>query len=795
MPIIPQGTENVRMQANSPVPIAGTSDARIGGEAIAALGAGVERAGKQLLDMQRDININEGRSKIENTYRMGFERAKQEAAPDGSNLSELVAKYTEKPVADVINSISGWDPNVRRDLEGYSTRVGADIRTSTFIASTDMLEKDNYRRLDEASTVAADRVRETPNEGLISAEMRNYNALLDAQVAEGRMNAGLAARLKSEGNAKLTMQYVQGLMDIGADAKALSFLKANQEDPNLFTEITPAQAQELGFIDSREAQALSDKGEKYKVPVMTKGDKVKLTPELSAMNASLDPMTKARLIDQLTRRSKEKSELRMADLNAQISGFESVALSGRAIDGANIPELIRQVEVMPGLPAVAKSRLKDRIYTAVAVNARLQDVASTPRSQHGNLLSKTTADIGAANALTRGVNPDGSPGMDYAIEANRFRALEHVEGAMASIIKEQNNDAAQYVLDHDEGNQLKALQFGTRDGNAKGTQYYITATLAKQRYLEIPADKQRILTKSEAHAMAQELAAQPDSENVNQYLAALEDQYGPYYPRIMNEVAAFNKKAADYATTAFASPETRTALVDALRNEEAINKAFSDRGLSETKTALVDEAIRKTTLGDLNRVFAQTAGDASGVATVNNLQRAITLQVKSELLQDPDAKIPDLVKKAYDDLVGSQYSVVKTDNSALMVPKKMQGVMVNAENVKGFVEVYSKGENFSDLNIAIPKGVPADRYYAMLEVDGQWVMNAQGTGMRLLRKDPATGKRANVLDKFGNVVEKSFAQLSQSPNKKVREHNRGFWGRMFDRVNDSVNGTAEAGTE
>lgn len=792
MPIIPQGQENVRLNPSSPVPIASTTDARITGEAIARFGAGVEQFGGKLLEVQRDINKNEGRAKINSIYQTGFDRAKREAQPDGSDLNKLVAKYTEQPVADAINETSSWDWNVRRDLEGYKTRVDSDIRTQTVITGAEMLEKDNYRRLDLASDTAADRVREQPNENLIGAEFRNYNALIDKQVTEGRMSAPVATKLKSDAQKKIAVQYIDGLSNIGADAKALAFLRANQEDPDLVNELTPQLAQDMGLIDSREAAALAEKGEKYKVPVMTKGDKVRLTPELTALNQAIDPETKSRMIDKLSRKAKEKSELRMADLNAQLNGFEAVALSGQPIDEANLPDLIRQIDSFPSLPPVAKSRLKDKVYTAMAINRRLQDVAATPRSNYQDFLSKAQGEIGQADAFTRGKNPDGSPVMDYAIDANRMKALETVEASMASIIKEQNEDAAQYVLDHDPGNQMKSLEFGTRDGDSKGTATYINASLAKQRYLEIPADKQRVLPKAEALRIGQTLAAQPDSENVNEYLGQLEKQYGHYYPRVMKEVSSYNKKAEAYATAAFAPIETRTALVDALKNEEAINKAFSDRGFSETKSALVDEAIRKTTLGDLNRVYSTTSGDASGVATVNNLQRAITLQVKSALLQDPDAKIPDLVKKSYDDLVGSQYAVVKTDNSTLMVPKRAGGVVTNPEFVKGFVEVYSRGENFSKLNVAVPKGWEADRYYATLEVDGQWIMNSTGTGMRLIRVDAETGKRANVLDKYGHIVEKSFAQISQSPGKDVLDHNKGFLGRMFEGINNAVNGTAEA---
>jgi len=334
---IPRRQENVRMQASAPVEIAQATNAT--NEAIGQFGAQIAQFGKQQMEIDRELRVQEGMNEISNEAQRAKANADQNAAPDGSDHMQLV-KEGMKNSQKIVNVYADNDPVVQRKLQSFQRRADADLATSSVITSSVMAEKNNYTRMEGLSNDAANRIRENPSETMLTAETMNYNTMIDGLVAKKVMSPANAAKIKQANSEQAALQYIEGLGNKKQFSKALASLSANHEDPSLYNDLTPEQAQKMGLIDPNEASALLTKGETYKVPVMSKG-KIKLSPEVAAQMKNISPAKKAALIDQLTTKAKAESAMRMSDLNASINGYEQLSLSGQ-IQGEKATAALKQ---------------------------------------------------------------------------------------------------------------------------------------------------------------------------------------------------------------------------------------------------------------------------------------------------------------------------------------------------------------------------------------------------------------------------------------------------------------------
>jgi hypothetical protein len=776
MPIIPRTREGAQLEVGSPVPIAGTTDARIQGEAMASLGSAMADFGAKQLQFDRSLKYQEGSDVIKSTVYEGHNYAKRTAKSDGSDYAQKLNEYTRPKIDQAMNKYASNDPRLKKQLGSFLTSAYVESNSTAMINSAQMREEDNYRRLEKVGDDAATRQLTNPSEQMLISDLRSLGATVDKAVTSGAMSAENAEKARNVFYEKSAKGYIEGLATQQRYGKALAFLTANQEDPDLFSEIEPQQAKELGLIDSREADGLMSKGEKYKVPVMSNGDKIKLTPEMTAISRSLSPRDRANFIDQMKAKVKEATAIRLADLNANINGFQQVALSGGSYSEADVAGVLNDINSAVNMTLPAKARAMDAVRSADAINKQLKLVASTPRSQWDSLLSGADKKMALAAEEAAKYDPRmGSVSADFAVQANRAEHRQKLELALVAMAKEQEKDPVKFVVEND--TTLATLYQGTRDGDATGTLDYVRASLAKQQYLGIPANKQKILAADEVTTTAEELRSIGDAKTTSDYLKGLEQKYGVYFPRVMDELSASDKNLSGFKYATYANDANRVKIIDAIKNKGPIEDTFKKLPSADYKQNLINQNIAGDVLADVNKVFTQS-DDSNGVAQLQGLTEAIQLQIKRDAIRG--STIEEATKQARFDFIDSTYHVVETSKSNILVPKSMGGHEISKKIVQSYVGVYSQAENFKELNVDVPKNFAGQEseYYSRLEEDSAWVMNPEGSGVRLVARG-LDGRLKPVTDKYKKPIERSFVDINMNPGKKTLDQSRGFLGKLF----------------
>jgi len=776
MPIIPRGPENPRMNVSSPVPIGSTAESRTMGDSMAKFGKELADFGENQLNIDRRLKIDEGTNALRNTAVEAENYARLNSAPDGSDYGAKFYEYASPRVNDIQNQFGG-DPRVREQLGSFVSRAKADMDTTILVRSAQMMEKHNWDRIEGLGDDASNRIRENPNGILLGAELQAHNQLLTDLANKGGITGENAMKAKNAFYNKMSTQFIQGLDDRQQYGKALSYLQANQEDPSMFTSMDPDQAQKLGFIDGREAQALKDKGEGFKLPVLTKGDKVKLSAEETAVMNGMSPHDKAVWIDRMRAKIKENTEVRLSDLNANVNGFEKVALSGLPVSDQMVADLKKQVNSNPNLTQFARVRLMDAINSAYAVNQQLSLAASTPRSQWGSILEGVDSKIQSYSAEAAKQDPRmGTAGQDFAVQANRLQNKEMLERSLAVIKKQQDTDPAAFVTQNDRT--IQNLYLGTKDDSPRATNAYINASLAKQQYLGIEPSKQKILMKQDAIQLANSIMVIPNAADTNKYLNNLQAQYGEHFPRVISELASVNKNLADFRPIAYAPPDSRDSLIDAIKNEKSIKDGIQANEILKVKSKSVIAAANNT-MSAFKDVVLGSSNDSSRQEVVNSMNKLVTLQAQRDLLRNPDANPKDLVSKAYADLIDSTYSITDGGSSSVLVPRVVGGRQMDANMVRSYMEVYSKPENFGELGVAVPKtAVDKDQYYNFLSANSRWVTNESQSGMKLMQV-MRDGSVQPVFNTLGKPVEQNYADINLKPPKKVIENNKTLFKKLF----------------
>lgn len=786
MAIIPRVRESTQMQVNAPVSIANPNEAREPGNDLAQLGQQFAQLGSQLVERDRTISREEGLSEMRNAAKEAEIYANKSAAKDGSDYGAKFNEYMEPRLSSIKDQYAGADPRLNNEFDSYIKRAQGDANVMITVRSTAMREQDSFNRVESLQDQSASRIYANSNPNLVQAEIQSNNLFIDDLIKSGGLSPTNAEKLKQAYYDKTSIALIKGLEERQQYGTALGLLTATEGKPgdaNFSTAMDPRQARELGFITSQEAEQLTGEGKMYEIPVLTKGDKKPVSQGEAALMRGMDPLKKIGLIDNIKAKMKTNTEMRLGDLNANLQGFKEMALKGMPIADSQVENLKAQVNSNPNLTPFARVRNMSMIDSAYVVNKTLQTAQSTPRSQWGALLESAQNDIKAraANAAGRDPKMAAAEG-DFAVQNIRAEAIQTLQNSLVSLRKEQDEDGAAFVQQDPRIQQLYrgAADAETSQEGRNAMQTYINYSLTKQQSLGISPTKQRVTTKSEASGIANQLALNPDAESTNQMLSSLEVRYGKYFPKVMEEVGAVNKDVANLGVATFANPSQRASLIDALKNEPAINEAWKKLPRADYQQNLISQSFRTGQLAELNKVFTDTSFNSSGISQVNNLQKAMELQVKRDLVRDPNANVEELSNKAYNDLVGSQYNIVQTSKTNLLVPKVINGKFVDERIVNNYVDTYTKAENFKDLGVAVPKNYAGkeDIYYKTLENDAMWTMNRDGTGVRLMGRG-ANGASGPVLDKYGAPIEKSFNDINLRPGQKVIDASKGFLGRMF----------------
>lgn len=783
MPIIPRNKESTQMNPRNPVPIAGTTDARISGESLSGVGRTVAQFGDQIKtevrrqeQFQRQNDINEGKNELQNIYKVAADHAMRTSSPDGSDLEK---NFNEKamPEADKILGRYVQDDEAYRDMRSFGVQLKSDANTHLALERSKMLEHNNYSKLENLMDAAGDRVRATPREDMVSAEQQIFGGEMNKMVEKGVFTPDTVVKLRKMHDDKVASGFIDGLMNTRQYGKALNALTANQEDPHAFAEISPDQAVQSGFIDPNEAKSLSEKGEMYKVPTMLQKDKVVLTPEMSVAMNGLSTEKKARLIDQLRGKLREDSDMKLSDLNASISGFEKIAHSpGGEYTPKQKSDILSNINNNSLLTVHARMRAIDKVNTADAVHAQLQVAVSTPRNKWGAVIDGLDARISHGDAeAARYDKRMEEIGSDLAVQANRLESKEQLSKALTRMIETDNKDPVTFNI---QNNPDLALQYkGTKDntpGGYKATQSFVSNSLALQQYRGVPVSKQRVLTNDEVTQFSNLLKVAPDSESANHVLNGLQAKYGGHFPKVIAEISGKDKEFEAYGAAVYANPSMREGLVDAIKNKKVIDAELTKSPAWSDAKKLMNLAINQN-LEPFRRAINISTNDASGENVTGKFQTAMELRVKSIISKNHETPIIEATKQAYNEIIGSQYHIASSPNSTVIVPKQLADKRI----VESYLKVYSRKENFSDLHLSIPpEHKNPDGYYEFLSKQGRWVTTPDQSGVKLMQVTPS-GKMQPVYDTFGSPVIKSYEDINKRPGKKVNDEDKGFMGRLM----------------
>lgn len=760
MPLIPRTSEQAQIQASAPVQIASTGDARIQGDAIARFGDAVTKFGEQQLENDRTLRRAEFKDELQNTVKVASESARQNALPDGSNYAEEFYKVAEPATTKLINQYGSMDPKLRAEFESYTARVKGDVDTTLMIQKAQMQEQNNFNRADALGKSSSNRLRE--DVPLTDKSVANY---VRAEIsAHTNMVDGLS--LTPENNMKMKKAYlseasqsfIDGLGNKQRYGEALKYLTATQKTPDVSTEFKPAEAQALGFISSAEAQALSSKGEMFKVPLETTRKGEKVDPSITHLLSGLTEPQRASLIDKMQAKIKEQAQVRASDLSQSLSGYEKFRGSGGQVSNAERSQLVSQINALPGATPIAKRRLIDRVMTADAVGDQMAVAATTPRSQLSNLVANVSKAIESNAAQAAARDPQlADNGRDFAIIENRSEAMARFQTSMANMIKAQNDDPAGYLLKNDPEIALAAR--GVKDGT--GVEQFTTTLLSKQRYLGMP---QAVLTKQQALGVAAQLTSNPDATATNDYMTQLQTQYGKHFPELMRQVTEKSKSLAPLQAVAYANPQARLDAIDAIKAQPQLKIEFAKPENRDLKKDIDNNV--QSVMANFRTAVVSGTNDTSRLGVVQGMEDLISLQAQRDVQRGASPK--EAVKKAYGDIVDASYQIVTGGRSTVLLPRE---IAPDDRIVKSFLTVYNNDTNdlIDDFQVA-GKNASARNM--------RWVTNEAQTGMRLVEQMP-DGSLQAVYNTSKEVIQVSYDDINMHPPKKVLERTKNPLQRLF----------------
>ena len=755
------------MQPNSPVPIGSTEWTQAPYQAQERVGDQLMKIGEGLVAADTRIKAEEGTNEIQNLYKEAADHAERNSAPDGSDMQQKFNEYTDSKMGDIRNRY-GSNPFAGNRIDQYATEAGKAMETNIKIAQAKKLEGYNYERVDQLQTDSTQRIYANPDPNMLKAEIISNNQLIDDLQRTGGLSSTGAAKLKEKYYNQMGESLIKGMVLRQQYGRAVNMLGAAQEVPGMVSSITPQEAQTMGFITDQEATALKNQGKNYEIPVMTKGDKVKLTDEQAMIMSKLNPNIRESLSQQLQSKMKEHTIMRLSDLNAQLEGFDRIAQNGQPMDPRQVQKMRNEVNSNPNLTPEARVRLMDRINTNIAMNETMVLAQTTPKSQIPALIERLKTQMQKLSAESSARDPRmKAADTDFATLGNRQRAVEEFSKNLASLYDKRDKDPVANYLQTDHN--IEVLYRASRDAGQtpEGTEAlrkYNDAVIAKSRYLGAPV---KILAKQEAQGLVDTMKVMPNSQEADRMIESLRQKYGVHFPQVMNEMVALDKDMAPYAATIYADPYTRRNLVDGIKNKAAIDKEFTAGGLHADQKPLVESQV-KTQMLPFRRVLVTDNQDTGNLQMLQGIEEAVNIRAKRDMVNS-NVSASEAAQRAYKEVIADQYHIVESGRNSVLVPRNVGGYNIKDTKLfEGFMQAYTKPANFKDLDVAVPKSEKSpDEYYAKIGARVRWVTNPAQTGLQMKYQN-SDGSLTSIYDRSGKKIERSYEDIYVRPDDKTR---------------------------
>lgn len=799
MAIVPRGAENVRMNVSAPVPVGSSEARRVSGEAIESFGKGLQQFGAQQLEFDRTLKRDEAEGAFKNLNKEAELYANQNAKEDGSDYVDKYREHFDSKKSDILAKYAEGDPRLQNQIGSMSSMIGDHGLTNAKIKSALMQEDYNFKRLDKTLDTRADSIRENPTEERLNSELLSFTSTLHELEATGAIKPTNIAKVLAHGQSRMAEAYIEGLGNIKNYPTALNALQANQEDPSLYAEMDPDAASNTGLITSTEASSLKENGASLKIPIYTKGDKVKLSPALTKLMQSFTPERKAQLIDRLSAKAQADVQLRMSDLNASVSGFEEVATSGQ-FSSRQMRDFAKKIKEdmanMPNLNVESKLRVAAKVDSVLALGEQVNLAQSVPKTKWAGIAANFDKKLGISgdtNPATLGIKLD---------------AKQKLMSTLNSLSSQWEKDGVTAALKSNPDVYKLYLASKDKDVNPEGAAAYVKyldAVTDQQKYLGIR--NVRTTTVAEADQMVQFMKTSTDPSTMNQYLSTIQNQFGKHAPMVMDELKKVDEAMGDYKVIMHTPPEGREGLVDAVMNKDAINKQYKE--VFKENTEEINSAV-DSKLQNFNSSIIGASNNSSGISYLNSVRDQVMLRAKRDLIKNPALSATEAVQSAFDSIVGNNFHVVSAKGSKIIVPKNIGNAHIpdNAEPLfRSFLSVNSTPEAFKQLGVDAPKSYKAmtkkeidqnlgmtaqgvntlsnpsgiDVYYRQLAQRARWVPNSSLTGIKLMWQED-DGTVSQVFGKNKLPIEKSYVEIYTKPSKEVLDDSKGFLGRLFNGI-------------
>ena len=370
-----------------------------------------------------------------------------------------------------------------------------------------------------------------------------------------------------------------------------------------------------------------------------------------------------------------------------------------------------------------------------------------------------------ANLSAEVASLHGKSNLDLMQQVEQYRPKQ-VEGAaeqgqlynfmtrsVSQIMAARENDPAGYLMQNSPTVQKAWTAFSQDPAKAPA---YLSSVTAEKERLGIGGND--VLPDAYVRGLADEIASEKTAEGLASRIESETQRWGDVWPDVYGQLAG---KMSDTAMVIGSGipRSASTALAATMKLKDTELKAMLPPDVKWTDVeANVDERF-----ADFQRSMPPEAARTWGAVR----DSAIRLSVK---YMNDGADRSDAVKKAYADLVESQYSLTEFRNATFRVPSNLDADAIET-GARAAVEMYSPD--------AASLAVPADAAQTVEEYAGQWAEHVRSNGYWVTRPD-GKGLRlyadgGPVLDMSGPVemtweqLQKVAAQSEVERTKRQRE--------------------------
>jgi hypothetical protein len=477
------------------------------------------------------------------------------------------------------------------------------------------------------------------------------------------------------------------------------------------------------------------------------------------------PHEKSTYLDKFARAMRENKKTNLEELDRRFrDDIAQVSMGGQMS-----PTLFKDIDAETAAGNISPEK-RVRMYTehniADATRSTIEQMKTASHTEWESIIAGHTARVDQISRDFAAKDPSlvaaAEPGF---MAAEKKGELARIAAAGQQMLREQATDPAGYVIRNFRDAELKSRMAAGTDPSA--TQDYIQTQLVRQAQLGIPAQNQRVTTKSEASQLALNLGGVSNEQAAAQQFSMLESKYGRYFPNVFSELVEDNKtdaKLAKYWVASYVNdPYARQRILSNVINSSEIDKAF-DAKFSPADRKNLSEAVRAAADPIVSSVSQQSGGGGS-LAKANAMNEVVEKEAKKLMLTN-GLSSEEAAQKAATVLTG-HYGNIQRANSNVTYPRAIGGQPVNPVLLEAFMESHLRADAFAELGVAVPPNAKADEFYGQVERTAKWFQNSAGDGIRLEVQNPVDGRRSPVLRKDGSAIEYKFLDVTQKADQRT----------------------------